>query len=95
MSLRHLLRRSRRDEHPAARPRLRAELKQPITRKKDVGLMLDNDDRVSCRNEFFQNFNKKGNILAVKSGRRLVEQKQQTRVPVFFGTPLHVTGNSR
>ena len=87
LDLRDLLRRARRDDRPAARAALRAEVDDPVGGLDHVEVVLDHDHRVAAVDQPVQHLEQQAHVLEVQAGRRLVEDVE--RAP---GVPLGQLG---
>jgi hypothetical protein len=68
-----LLRLPLEDDAPAVLPRLGAELDHPVGARDDVGVVLDDDERVAALDQPLEHAEEAAHVRQVEPGRRLVE----------------------
>ncbi len=71
--MRHSFRRASRNDMSTIRAARWAKLDQPIAARQQVGMVLDNDDRVAGRYEVLQNLAQAVDVLEVLANGRFVE----------------------
>jgi hypothetical protein len=80
LALRHLLRRSFRDDLAAAISGVRAEVNHPVRAFDDVEVVFDDEDGMAGVHEALENLKQHANVVEVQAGGGFVEEKQSSSI---------------